>query len=65
MLKPGVPASKETEETIKKFIADMVVYYKQLRRIIFVKEIPKNPSGKILRRILRDSIQTEPAKSRL
>lgn len=65
VLKPGVPASKETEETIKKFIADMVVYYKQLRRIIFVKEIPKNPSGKILRRILRDSIQTEPAKSRL
>ncbi|EIE78540.1 hypothetical protein G6F46_005763 [Rhizopus delemar] len=65
VLKPGVPATKETAESIKKYIAGLVVYYKQIRRITFVREIPKNPSGKILRRILRESIKTEAPKARL
>ncbi|OBZ91830.1 putative 4-coumarate--CoA ligase 1 [Choanephora cucurbitarum] len=59
VLKSGVPATKETEEVIKKFVADHVVYYKQLRSVVFVQEIPKSPAGKILRRILRDAAAQE------
>ncbi|CEG80177.1 hypothetical protein RMATCC62417_14547 [Rhizopus microsporus] len=59
VLKPGVPATEQTANEIKKYIAGMVAYYKQLHSIVFVDEIPKNPSGKILRRILRDAAATE------
>ncbi|KAI9248196.1 hypothetical protein BY458DRAFT_526649 [Sporodiniella umbellata] len=65
VLNPGVPATNEIAESIKKYIAGNVVYYKQLRGIRFVKEIPKNPSGKILRRVLRDSVKQEANISRL
>ncbi|CEJ03052.1 hypothetical protein RMCBS344292_17043 [Rhizopus microsporus] len=63
VLKPGVPATEQTANEIKKYIAGTVAYYKQLHSIVFVNEIPKNPSGKILRRILRDAAATE-AKSK-
>ncbi|KAK4518957.1 uncharacterized protein ATC70_009184 [Mucor velutinosus] len=53
-LKPDVPETEETANAIKKFVSDQVVHYKQLRSIKFIKEVPKSPSGKILRRILRD-----------
>ncbi|KAJ8917191.1 hypothetical protein NQ315_012683 [Exocentrus adspersus] len=40
-----------TEKEIEKFVADNVSPQKQLRGgVIFLKEIPKNPTGKILRR---------------
>jgi acyl-coenzyme A synthetase/AMP-(fatty) acid ligase len=35
-------------------VADSVASYKQVRRVTFVEEIPKSPSGKILRRVLRE-----------
>ncbi|KIY51233.1 amp dependent CoA ligase [Fistulina hepatica ATCC 64428] len=39
-----------------KFVADNKVYYKHLKRgVEFLDAIPKNPSGKMLRRVLRDS----------
>ncbi|KAG2228895.1 hypothetical protein INT48_003132, partial [Thamnidium elegans] len=40
-------------------VADKVVYYKQLRSIVFIDEIPKSPSGKVLRRVLRDAAAEE------
>jgi 4-coumarate--CoA ligase len=43
-----------TEDDIARAVADQVATYKQLRRVTFVDAIPKSPSGKILRRVLRD-----------
>jgi acyl-CoA synthetase (AMP-forming)/AMP-acid ligase II len=39
---------------IQGFVADQVASYKQVREVHFLDAIPKSPSGKILRRILRD-----------
>lgn len=54
-----MPATEETAKAIQKFIADQVVYYKQLRSVVFIDEIPKSAAGKILRRILRDAAAEE------
>jgi 4-coumarate--CoA ligase len=39
---------------IQAFVAGRVASYKQVRELHFLDAIPKSPSGKILRRILRD-----------
>jgi acyl-CoA synthetase (AMP-forming)/AMP-acid ligase II len=46
----------ENPETIMEFIAQKVSPQKKIRRIIQIEQIPKSPSGKILRRHLRDQI---------
>ena len=56
VLKEGGQASAEE---IMAFIAERVAPYKKLRELEFVESIPKNPSGKILRRQL---IEQERAK---
>jgi acyl-CoA synthetase (AMP-forming)/AMP-acid ligase II len=43
------PAS---EEELVGFVADRVAPYKKIRLLEFVEQIPKSPSGKILRRVL-------------
>ncbi len=43
-----------SEADLQAFVADQVASYKQVRVVHFVDEIPKSPSGKILRRVLRD-----------
>jgi acyl-CoA synthetase (AMP-forming)/AMP-acid ligase II len=43
-----------TEADIMAFVAGEVAGYKQLRKLTFVDSVPKSPSGKILRRVLRD-----------
>jgi long-chain acyl-CoA synthetase len=40
-------------EGIKAFVAARVAPYKQVRDVAFIQEIPKNYSGKVLRRILK------------
>jgi len=52
VLKPGVEAS---EGDIEEFVAEHVASYKRLGQVAFLDAIPKSPSGKILRRLLRDS----------
>jgi len=54
VVKPNIKKSPEMEKDILKFVAGKVVHYKQLRYFEFVDCIPKSPSGKILRRLLRD-----------
>ena len=41
-------------EEIMEYIAGQVATFKQIRQVQFVDAIPKNPSGKILRRVLID-----------
>lgn len=41
-------------DTLRAFIAGHVATYKQIHEVEFVDAIPKSPSGKILRRLLRD-----------
>ncbi|KAG6593347.1 4-coumarate--CoA ligase 1, partial [Cucurbita argyrosperma subsp. sororia] len=45
-----------TEEDVKQFISEQVVFYKRLKRVFFVNAIPKAPSGKILRKELRSQL---------
>ena len=42
-----------TDEVIR-FVAERVAPYKKVRAVEIVEEIPKSPSGKILRRVLID-----------
>ncbi|XP_043724268.1 4-coumarate--CoA ligase-like 9 [Telopea speciosissima] len=46
------PGSNLTEAQVMDFIAKQVAPYKKIRRVAFINSIPKNPSGKILRREL-------------
>ncbi|XP_037812191.1 probable 4-coumarate--CoA ligase 3 [Lucilia sericata] len=44
-----------TEEEIYNYVAEKVAVYKKLEGgIIFVDEVPKNPTGKILRKVLKE-----------
>jgi len=50
-----------TEQEIKDFVKSHVADYKQLRGgVIFIDVIPKSPSGKILRKDLRELARKEP-----
>ena len=41
-----------TPRTVSAFVAERVAPYKKVRAVEIVEEIPKSPSGKILRRVL-------------
>jgi long-chain acyl-CoA synthetase len=51
VLKPGQTA---TEDEIKAYIGGYVTKFKIPSRVIFLDALPKNPSGKILKRTLRE-----------
>ncbi len=44
-----------TADELMAFVAQRVASYKKIRRLDFIDAIPKSPSGKILRRVLRDT----------
>jgi acyl-CoA synthetase (AMP-forming)/AMP-acid ligase II len=52
VLKPG---QQVTGEEITEFTAQHVATYKVVHDVVFTDTIPKSPSGKILRRMLRDA----------
>jgi acyl-CoA synthetase (AMP-forming)/AMP-acid ligase II len=47
-----VTRSPLTEAEVMAYVAERVAPFKKVRRVEFVDEIPKAPSGKILRRVL-------------
>lgn len=49
----------ELEQAVRSSLAS----YKQLRHVVFVDEIPRLPSGKVLRRMLKDGWQTRSSSS--
>ncbi|CAO2651820.1 Nn.00g001030.m01.CDS01 [Neocucurbitaria sp. VM-36] len=59
-------ATPETAEEIKKWLAERVSKHKRLEGgVHFIDAVPKNPSGKILRKQLRDQAALENTKAKL
>jgi len=57
VLKAGAAASARE---LMDFVGDKVATFKRVREIEFMEAIPKNPSGKLLRRVL---VERERAKN--
>jgi acyl-CoA synthetase (AMP-forming)/AMP-acid ligase II len=55
-----VPAGDLDPQELLAWVSAQVAPYKRIRAIEVVETIPKSPSGKILRRVLRDRVQTAP-----
>jgi acyl-CoA synthetase (AMP-forming)/AMP-acid ligase II len=53
-----VPSAPLTPEDVTAFVAERVAPYKKIRAVELVEEIPKSPSGKILRRVLIERERT-------
>ena len=53
VLREGGPGSEKLGKELASFVAERLTGYKQPRDVVFVASIPRNPSGKILRRELR------------
>ena len=51
VLKPDQSASADE---VQEFVAGQVATYKQLREVVLIDAVPKSPSGKILRRVLKE-----------
>lgn len=55
-----------TEQVVKDYVEKNLASHKQLRGgVIFVSDIPKSSSGKILRRELRDHAKKEKLQQKL
>ncbi len=46
------PGAKATAEELMEFVGGRVAEYKRIREVAFVEEIPRNSSGKIMKRLL-------------
>jgi acyl-CoA synthetase (AMP-forming)/AMP-acid ligase II len=58
--RPGSDMSKLTEKVVQDYIAAKLSKYKRLKGgVVFVDAIPKNASGKILKRVLREQAKKE------
>ncbi|XP_063367500.1 uncharacterized protein LOC134655923 [Cydia amplana] len=53
----GRPGANVTEAELLEFTASRLSPAKRLHGVVFVNEIPKNPSGKILRRVLKQKLK--------
>ncbi|KAI3963848.1 hypothetical protein MKW92_033886 [Papaver armeniacum] len=49
--------STETEADVMDYVASNVATYKRVRALHFVDSIPKSPSGKIMRRFLKEELE--------
>jgi 4-coumarate--CoA ligase len=63
---PNEAGKKVTQEEVVKFVEGKVVHYKRLKGgVKWLDAVPKNPSGKILRRELRDRYKVGKEGARL
>jgi long-chain acyl-CoA synthetase len=58
---PGVTGSPELAAELIEHCAGQLARFKRPRQVDFVAELPRLPSGKILRRVVRDSYQQQAA----
>ena len=49
-----------TPEALMEFVAERVAPYKKVRKLVIVDSIPKNPAGKLLRRLLVEQDRLAP-----
>ena len=56
VVRDGYQASDALDQELRTFDADRLSHHKQPREIRFVDAVPRTPSGKILRRELRQSL---------
>jgi acyl-CoA synthetase (AMP-forming)/AMP-acid ligase II len=49
-----VPGASVSSAELQQLVLDSLASYKRLREVLIVDEIPRLPSGKVLRRTLRD-----------
>ena len=61
VMKPGTDTTAVTPQSLMDFVTGEVASYKQIRQLEIIDAIPKSPSGKILRRLLRDREQATEA----
>ncbi|RIB11179.1 hypothetical protein C2G38_2250324 [Gigaspora rosea] len=61
-IKNGYKQSRALAEEIQSFVDENVLPYKRLRGILFIDRIPKNASGKILRKLLKESLKNDMKK---
>lgn len=54
VLRSGYQGSDQLVKQLQEHVRQVTAPYKYPRRIEFVEALPKNPSGKLLRRVLRD-----------
>ena len=59
ILKQGVTQKEGLEESLKQLVATQIGSYARPVRIVFVNNLPKTRSGKILRRLLKNLIEGE------
>jgi acyl-CoA synthetase (AMP-forming)/AMP-acid ligase II len=50
------PTHPVTSDELQRLLADSLATYKQIRQVVVVESIPRLPSGKVLRRTLRDEL---------
>ena len=60
VLREGHAPSDALGQELRSFVADRLAHHKQPREVRFVDTIPRTPSGKILRRELRESLRGAP-----
>jgi 2-aminobenzoate-CoA ligase len=56
VVRPGNNGDAALQLELCGYVAERLIKYKQPREIRFVSSIPRNPSGKILRRELRSQL---------
>jgi long-chain acyl-CoA synthetase len=56
VLRNGQSGSAKIADELCGYVGERLTHYKQPREVRFVNSIPRNPSGKILRRMLRDQL---------
>jgi len=49
-----VPGSQVEPDELSRLVSDSLATYKQVRHVVLVDVVPRTPSGKVLRRTLRD-----------
>jgi len=61
-LEPGHTASQELASDIIKSCLDVLGMYKLPREVVFMDAIPRTPTGKILKKVLRKDYPEYPTK---
>ncbi len=55
-IKPAEDSPDLSEKELRNFLKDRLANYKIPRQFIFVEDLPKNATGKVLKRVLRDKL---------